>query len=343
MKWYERADEGRPGVVSSRVRLARNWDEYVFPAKLSERDSEEMLHRLEFGLKDISGFDGRRYEYCYLKEVDELQRKALWERRVFNSTIAARKAPAGLYLSEEEDTGILLNGSDHIRLQVVSTGFHLDELWKRVDQLDDYVNERFSYAFDDKYGYLTAFPTNVGTGMRASVILHLPTLCQGKKFSGLVAEMGRFGAIVKGVYGEGDENYGALYEVSNQRTLGLSEKEIIDLVSKVAIQLAAQEQQVRNLSLEKHRLEREDEAYKSYGILKYARRLTRKDAMMLLSQIMLGISTGVLRTESPFQVYRLMLGIQPANLQKRSDRPLGKVEIDRARADYLRAELPVVL
>lgn len=340
LKWFEQVDRERPGIISSRVRLVRNWGQYAFPSRLTPREGMEMIHRLEYGLRDLGSLDGKHYEYTYLEELGELDRKALRERRVFNSTIASRKAPTGIILSDEEDVGIVLNGTDHIRLQMLSTGLHLDELWRQADRMDDFINERFSYAFDEKYGYLTSFPTNVGTGLRASVILHLPSLSMGKKFGGLVTEMGRFGAIVKGVYGEGSENYGALYEVSNQKTLGVSEKEILDLVTRVAVQLAGQEMQVRQMAMEKHGLECADEAYKSYGVLKYARRLSAKDAMTFLSQLMRGLDDGIFKTEEPCQVYRLMLGIQPANLQKLSDRPLGKEELDMARASYLRAELP---
>lgn len=339
-KWFDTVDPDHPGAISSRVRLVRNWDAYAFPSRLAQKESVEMIRRLEAGLKDLGAYDGKHYEYAFLDELSELDRKALRERRVFNSTIASKKTPTGIIISDEEDTNIVLNGTDHIRLQVLAPGLKLESLWRRADRLDDYINERFSYAFDKKYGYLTSFPTNTGTGMRASVVLHLPNLSQGKKFTGLVSEMGRFGASVKGVYGEGNENYGSLFEVSNQKTLGISEKEIVDLVGRVAGQLLSQENQVRSMALQKRRLECEDEAYKSYGVLKYARRLSAKDAMTFLSQMMSGIADGILKTQEPCSVYRLMLGIQPANLQKLSDRPLGKEELDVVRASYLRAELP---
>ncbi len=340
MKWFEYVDQEHPGAISSRVRLVRNWDRYAFPSRLTQKEGLEMVRRLEQGLKDLGSFDGKQYEYAFLDELSELDRKALRERRIFNSTIASGKRPAGVILSQEEDTSIVLNGTDHIRIQLLSPGLNLEALWKQGDKLDDYVNQRFSYAFDKKYGYLTSFPTNMGTGMRASVVLHLPNLSMGKKFTGLVSEMGRFGASVKGVYGEGSENYGALFQVANQKTLGLTEKEIVDLVGRVATQLLNQERQVRAMALKKHRLECQDEAYKSYGVLKYARRLSARDAMTFLSQLMSGINDGLLETKEPCAVYRLMLGIQPANLQKLSDRPLSKEELDVARASYLRSELP---
>ncbi|MFT4104237.1 MAG: ATP--guanido phosphotransferase [Lacrimispora sp.] len=340
LKWFEQTDGGRPGIISSRVRLARNWQEYKFPAKLENKESTEMVRRLEFGLRGIGEGLGRHFDFAMLDDMEDRDKKALRERRILNPAAASIKKPSGIFLSDNEDTGIVLNCDDHIRIQLLGVGLHLEELWERASQIDDYINERFEYAFDDRYGYLTSFPTNVGTGLRASVVVHLPMLSQGKKFQGLIGDMSRFGAAIKGVYGEGEENFGSLYEVSNQKTLGQTEREIIDTVTKAAIQLTNQEFQVRKMFLQSHRLEREDEIYKSYGVLKYARRLTSRDAMIFLSQLMAGISDGLIHTEEEFSVYRLMLGIQPANLQKISDRPLSKEELDGARADFIRKELP---
>ena len=331
MKWFEEVNLTRPAVICSRVRLVRNLDEYAFPSRLDEQQADEMIGRLEEALKGLGSVDGRHYEQARLQELSDLDRRALRERRVFNSTIASGKAPAGVMVSDDEQVGIVLNGTDHIRIQLFAAGLHLDELMNQAGQIDDYLNERFDYAFDEKYGYLTSFPTSVGTGLRASVVLHLPLLSQSKRFNG---------ASVKGMYGEGEENCGSLYEVSNQKTLGMTEKEILDMVSKVALQLTAQEEQMRKLALDKNRVSREDDACRAYGTLKYARKLTMKEALTLLSRLMAGCADGLLRMEEPCSVYRLMLGIQPANLQKLSTRPLGREELEMARAAYVRAELP---
>ncbi len=339
-KWFEQTENRRPNVVNSRIRLVRNWDQYRFPKTLAPMESEELVKRLEFGLRNLKELDGRDYEYAYLEELDELSRRTLRERRILNSSILEKKETVGLIVSRDESVSIVLNGDDHIRMQFLSSSLSLGELWRMADQTDDYVNARFSYAFDEKYGYLTSFPTNTGTGLRASVTLHLPTLSMGKKFQSLIGDMSRFGVSLRGVYGEGSENYGALYEVVNQKTLGSTEQEIIDLVNQAAGQLNSQEQQVREKALKNHRLEREDEAYKSYGVLKYARRLSGKDAMIFLSQMMAGADDNILRFREPCSIYRLMLGIQTANLQKLSHKPLSKEELDVARAAYIRKELP---
>lgn len=340
LKWFEQVEEKNSNIVCSKVRLARNWSEYVFPSKLSKEQSQEMLARLNEGLQDLGDLDERDYESAYLDELSELDRRALNERRVLNTSILAKKEPMSILITPEEDISVVLNGTDHIRIQVLSPGLHLTEALKTAGKVDDYINARFSYAFDEKYGYLTSFPTNVGTGMRATAIVHLPTLSMAKKFPAMLNDMGRFGVCIRGVYGEGRENYGALYEISNQKTMGRTEKEFVDLVNKVAIQLNEQENQIREMSLASHRLEREDEIYKSYGVLKYARRLSMKDAMTFLSQLMSGMCDELLKMEEPCPIFRLMLGIQTANLQKLSDRPLGKGELDVARAAYLRSELP---
>ncbi len=340
LRWFEQQDTGRPGIISSRIRLVRNCQGYQFPSTMNEKESGELVRRLEFGLKDLGKSEGRDYGFFMIGELEELERAALRERRILNSAAVSNTKPAGLLVSGNEDTGIVLNCDDHIRIQLLQRGLHLDELWERANKIDDYINERFAYAFDDRYGYLTSFPTNVGTGLRATVVVHLPMLSQGKKFQGLISDMGRFGASVRGVHGERDENFGSLYEISNQKTLGQTEREIMDTVSKAAIQLTNQELQVRKLSLQRHREEREDEVYKSYGVLKYSRRLTSRDAMIFLSQIMAGLADGLIHTKDVFSVYRLMLGIQPANLQMISDRPLSKEELDGARAEFVRKELP---
>lgn len=340
LKWFEQVDNKKSNVILSRVRLARNWDEYEFPVKLSDDESREMIKRLEFGLKDLGDLDGKEYEYAYLDELSDLDRMALRERRILNKTAVAKKSPTGIIISEDEETSMVLNSDDHIRLQVIAPGLQLYECGEKADKIDDYVNERISYAFDSQYGYLTSYPTNVGTGMKASVIVHLPSLALSRKFSSLLETMGRFGTVIRGVYGQGGENYGDLYEIVNQKTLGLTEKEIMDLVNRVAVQLTGQETQVREKSLENHRLVREDEVYKSYGVLKYARRLSMKDSLTFLSQLMAGIADGLIETKEFCSVYRLMLGVQPANLQKVSDRPLGKEELEVERARYLRSELP---
>lgn len=341
-KWFETPGKEESNVIYSRVRLVRNWKEYPFPVKMTREQSAEMTGKLCEGLKGIGSLDGIKYRFAFLDRMEDLEKAALSERRVINRGAAEKKETSGLILSEDERVSIVLNGDDHIKLQVLESGRNLLTCYRRVDGLDDYIDSRIDYAFDEKYGYLTAFPTNVGTGLRASVVLHLPLLSRRKNFNGLVADMGRFGTSIRGVYGEGGENFGSLYQVSNQKTLGQTEREIVDLVMKAAAELDAQERRLRREAMRQRPLACADEAYKSYGVLKYARRLTRKDAMEFLSQIMAGVTDGILKMKEPCSVYGLMLGIQPANLLMQSERPLNKEELDAARADFLRERLPEI-
>lgn len=334
-KWYEVPETGGSNVIYSRIRLVRNWKEYPFPGKMTGEQNEEMTRRLCEGLAGLG-------TPVYLNRMAELEKTALLERRAINRGISKKKESSALILSEDERVGIVLNGDDHVRIQVLEKGLALASCYEKADKTDDYIGERFEYSFDEKYGYLTPFPTNVGTGLRASAVVHLPMLSKKKNFNGLVADMGRFGTSIRGVYGEGGENFGSLYQVSNQKTLGQTEKEIVDLVTKAAAELDAQERRLREEALKQRPLIRADEAYKSYGVLKYARRLTRKDAMEFLSQIMAGAADGIFTLQKPCSIYGLMLGIQPANLLRQAQKPLSREELDAARADFLRARLPEI-
>lgn len=341
-KWYAVPENTDSSVVYSKVRLVRNWADYPFPGKMTNEQSMELTAKILGGLQVFGKTEQSMYRFAYLHQMSDLEKAAMMERKVLNRSILKKKDAGGLVLSEDERLGITINGEDHVRIQVLEKGLNLTDCYKKANSVDDYIGERLEYAFDEKYGYLTAFPTNVGTGLRASVIVHLPMLSRRKNFNSLVADMGRFGTTIRGVYGEGSENYGSLYRVSNQKTLGQTEKDIIDLVGKAAAELDAQERRLRKEAFRQNPVICADEAYKSYGVLKYARRLSRKDSMEFLSQIMAGISGGILKTKEPCSIFELMLGVQTANLLSRADRPLKKEEVDVARADFLREKLPEI-
>lgn len=339
-KWFENVDNSPSNVIFSRVRLARNWEEYKFPSRLEDKEAKLLVARLRAELNDLTEVEGQNYEYMDFGSLEELDRMALRERRLLNKALVEKATPGGIFFSEDEKSSIVLNGDDHIRIQALSVGLELKDCYEEADRLDDHINTKIPYAFNSKYGYLTSYPTNVGTGMKASVVVHLPSLCLSRRFQDLLEDMSRFGTTVRGVYGRSSENVGDLYEVFNQKTLGVNEQEIIELVSNVAIQLSNQENQVRQRALEKHRLVREDEVYKSYGVLKYARRLAMKDSMTFLSHLMAGLADGLIEPKSFCSIYRLMIGIQPANLQKRSQKPLSKEELEFVRAEFIREQLP---
>ena len=321
-RWFEEVKNENSSIVASRIRLARNWEEYRFPGSLTPEEAREMISRLKKELRGLPDQEGKDCEYLDLERMPDLERRALRERRLINRSMAEKKTPGGLILSDDERISLMLNGDDHIRIQVMEQGLSLKECYEKADCLDNYINERIPYAFNEKYGYLTTYLS--------------------KKFQDLLGDMGRFGAVVRGLHGRPGENGGDLYEVTNQKTLGLSEKEILELVENVAVQLTDQEAQVRKMALEKQRLMIEDEVYKAYGVLRYARRLAVKDAQTFLSHVRAGVSDGLLRFKEPCSLYGLMVKIQNANLQKNSSRPLGKEELEMARAACIRAYLPEI-
>jgi protein arginine kinase len=278
--------------------------------------------------------------YQELWKVDSFHKQALREHRVLNSELEKSKRPMGLLLSEDESESILLCGDDHLRMQFILPGTGLHKAWQYADALDNQVNQIFEYAFSEKYGYLTAFPTNVGTGLRASCVLHLPLLSKVRSFKSLQEEIARIGFTLKGVMGSGNDNYGELYRLSNQKTLGQSEEDVIEGVERIALQLAGQERKVRNDAIKSRRNELEDEIYKSFGVMKYARRLTLKETMLYLSQVRLGVCDGIIELDKPINFYGLMLGVQPGSLKVYAGQDLSKNDILQVRADYLREMLP---
>lgn len=334
-KWFDNTGKPQGIIVASKVRLARNIEGYRFSEKLDESDRADLLQHLKDDLEELD------LNYVDLSSLTSEQKMMLREHRVINSSIAGRKEPMGLFLSEDESVSVLIGGDDHIRMQCLKAGSFLRKELQTMDGLDDEINEKFDYAYHDHYGYLTAFPTNMGTGMRASVVLHLPLISRERDFKQLGEELSRMGIRMKGVFGDVPaDNYGQLYRLSNQRTLGLTEMEILENVERFALQLAEQERRAENDMLKNHKGDIEDEAYKSYGILKYARKLSLKESLIYLSQVRLGMANGILQTREPVCIYSLMIQAQPGSLADWAGRSLGEDEVQVMRARMIQAYLP---
>ena len=341
LKWFDNVGQSyADNYISSRVRLARNIKGYAFPWKLDTFKAAELVGTLSYGLKDVSDAVGRDMQAYALDRLSEQERMAMRERRLFNMQTASKKDSCMLMATDEEDTSLILNGDDHIRIQVLGAGMCLDELWPQAHKIDEYIGSKFEYAYSEKYGYLTTFPTNVGTGMKANAVVHLPMLSRQNSFPQLIEGMSRLGVSVRGVYGKKDDNFGDLYDISNTKTLGLSEQDIIAGVKRVANQLNAKEIQVRDASLKTSKNVRTDEAYKSYGVLHYARKLSLREAMVYLSHLRAAVSDELIAFTESCNIYKLMLGVQPYNLMLGADKPLSDEELDMFRAEYIRRELP---
>lgn len=341
LRWFEENGTNDDVVISSRIRLARNLAAYPFSTRITLEQTDRMLN--EAGRTLLKLPVTRDYRDYILEDLEETQKEALAERNVI-SRYLLKQNKAMFLVSEDEKNSVMLNEEDHIRIQCIEAGMDLETAYKRACKLDDCIGEALDYAYDDNFGYLTTCPSNVGTGMKASCVLHLPALGNSKKIQALISEVGHFGINMKGLYGEDGSGCGHMYQISNQKTMGQSEEEIISNLENIASQIIGQERECRKQVLKNDKGKLEDEIYKSYGILKYSRRLKYKDAMLFLSELKLGLAMGILafQDRTNFIIYQLMIGIQPANLKLISGNKPSDEELEEVRAAFIRENLPMI-
>lgn len=341
LRWFEEAGTNNDVILSSRIRLARNISTYPFSIKITSEQTDRMLAKT--GQIIIKLPETAEYRDYILEDLDETQKEALVERNVI-SRYLMNQEKGMFFVSEDEKNSIMLNEEDHIRIQCIEAGMNLNEAYRRASRLDDCIGEKISYAYDDNFGYLTTCPSNVGTGMKASCMMHLPALGNSKKIQALISEVGHFGINMKGLYGEDGSGCGHIYQISNQKTMGQTESEIISNLDNIAQQIAGQERECRRQIIKSDKIKLEDEIYKSYGILKYSRRLKYKDAMLFLSELKLGLALELLefQEKTDFIVYQLMIGIQPANLKLIAGRNPSEDELEEIRAGFIRENLPLI-
>lgn len=340
LKWYDEKGSESDVVLSSRVRLARNFSNFNFASRISDEDALDMVHSVVGKFEqDHMG----KYRPVFMSSCSESKRNAMKDKRLISSYMVKEDSSA-VMLSADESVAVQLNGEDHVRIQALSGGMNLMGCYKAANDVDDYLDINFDYAYDEKYGYKTSYPTNVGTGLRAGYTLHLPGLVRSRRFSRISAELGRFGIKIKRLYGDEDGGHGCIFQISNQKSLGLTEHEIIKDLNDITGQIINQEREQRRTIYENDRYRSEDISYKSYGMLRYARKLSLKDAMNLLSEVMLGISMGILVPEGEQTVTfnRMIMEIQPSVLTDAAGKALSVDEADVMRAEYVRNNLPEI-
>ena len=335
-KWMEGKGPYASIVISSRVRLARNLTDYPFPPLQDEKIGREVLELVRGTVtsEEVQKRSGKM-DFVSLQNLSPLDRLLLVEKHLISPQLADDEGPeSGMALSEDEAVSIMVNEEDHLRIQVLYPALQLEEAWELASKVDDVLDGSLNYAFDEQYGYLTCCPTNVGTGLRASVMMHLPAMALTNQASRLFMALSKLGFVVRGLYGEGTEAKGSLFQVSNQITLGPSEEEIIGNLTSVSRQIIEQEELAREKMRKESLAHLEDLVFRSYGILTNAYIISSEEAMAHLSNVRLGLDMGLLRDVHLRKLNELLVETRPAFLQK-----LAGKEIDSFNRDFKRAEI----
>ena len=329
MNWYLENGKESDVIVSSRVRLARNIKEFPFKIRMSKVQKEKMLEKIKFITPQI----GYGLKFMYLKDMDDITKMSLVEKNIISPELALAEDDEAILINDEENICIMLNEEDHIRLQVFTSGLDLQNTLNLAVEIDNKLDELLGFSCNEKYGYLTACPTNVGTGLRASVMVHLPALKITGNLSKILHIVNNFGMTIRGMYGEDSQSKGDIFQISNIQTLGMDEKEIILNLENITKKVVEQERLARKY-LAKNGIELEDKVYRSYGILTNARKLNSYECSNLLSNVKLGTDLGIITELDDLTVKKMMLYTKPANLQKF----LGKM-LEANQRDIKRAEI----
>lgn len=323
-------------VITTRVRLARNLKNYPFPCKLSAQGREEVIEKVRDAVKNSNSVLADDFSFIKMSEVDPRRSVSLVEKRLVSPEFISDNTGRALLLSSDESLSIMINEEDHIRLQVITKGLSLEQAYDTADKLDTLLDENLDFAFDEKLGYLTQCPTNLGTGMRASVMLHLPALEKSRAISRIAGNLSKLGLTIRGAHGEGTEPKGALYQLSNQVTLGISEQAAIENLKNITLQLVAQEEQARERLCQS--MDVQDTIARSMGILKYAKLISHDEALKLLSNVRLGAIAGLLDADVE-AIDRLMTDVEPATLSVSAGKSLTPQERDTERAKLIQRVL----
>ncbi|GIO94063.1 protein arginine kinase [Paenibacillus lactis] len=339
-EWMRGNGQDSDIVISTRVRVARNLQQLPFPLLATNQQSGEVLERLISVIKDREPLnDFGELHVIKLSDIDDLDKRVLVEKHLISPNLANESRNGAVILTEDESVSIMINEEDHLRIQCLYPGFQVKEAWERATALDDIFEAHVDYAFDDKRGYLTSCPTNVGTGLRASVMMHLPALVMTQQINRILSAVSQVGLTVRGIYGEGSEAVGNLFQISNQITLGQTEAEIIENLHSVALQIIEHEKNARQRLLNESKLRITDRVMRSYGILSYAAVMDSKEAAQRLSDVRLGVDLGLLEGPASSVMNELNVKTQPGFLQKTFGESMNPSERDMYRAKLIRETL----
>ena len=324
-------------VVSTRIRLARNLVGYPFMSCADDDIRQQLVDSLRKTITNTKV--GHDFQFIDVAALDELDTQLLVERQLISRELAQSEGPRGVIIGNGERVSIMLNEEDHVRMQLLDSGFSLQQCWEQINSLDDELEDQASFAFDESLGYLTACPTNVGTGIRISVMLHLPGLRITGEIQKVHQAAQKINLAVRGLYGEGSQAMGDFYQISNQMTLGCSEQHLLDNLAEVVPNILGYERRVRDLLCRDNRANLDDQISRAMGILTSARTISSTETMRLLSLVRLGINLGMVTDVSIAVANELFLHTQPSHLQKLSGGPLETPERNEARATHIREKL----
>lgn len=338
--WLDASGPHADIVLSTRVRLARNLQGHAFSPRIRDNEREQIFEQVRRAAEQHTALQGGIS--FHLSSLNTLSRRVLHERHLISRELsggAEGDTPArgsGLILGPRDTLGVMVNEEDHLRLQALLSGFRLDDAYAAVDALDEELGDQLPFAYHQEFGYLTSCPTNVGTGLRASVLVHLPALVLTKEIGRVLQGISNIGLTFRGLYGEGSEVVGNFFQISNQTTLAKTEEDLLEHLGKTVNQVIGYEQQARQVLLRDAPSVIEDKIWRAYGLLRYARSLTFEEVMSLLSGVRLGISLNLLRGPRVYTLNKIMIYAQTAHLEQAAGRALTEAESDLHRATYVR-------
>lgn len=332
INWYLQSGKDSDVVTSTRIRIARNIKDNKFKNKMSKEEKEAVIDKIENVLPQI----GYGLKLIRLKDLDNLNLLSLIEKHLISPNFAVNSKETGaILINADENICIMINEEDHIRIQVFASGLELDNSLNLANEIEKVMGNLVNYAFSEKYGYLTENMANVGTGLRASVMVHLPALTATRNIDKVLDVVNSFGMNIRGLYGDGSETQGNVYQISNKQSLGISDKEIINNLKLITRKIIEQERMARKY-LAKKSMELEDRVYRAYGILSNCRKISANEAKKLISDVKLGTDLGIIKEMNDLKVNKLDLYTKSASLQLFLGQTLNENEREIARAETIK-------
>ena len=329
--WFREISKDSDVVISTRLRFARNVDGYKFPNVMKKEEKQTLLNKIN------SSIDKKKYDFLKIADIDDTTLGSLVEEHLISKELL-NLTDSAIIMNKDSSIVAMVNEEDHLRIQAFGSGFDIDKCYNNLCEFTDSLESNIKFAINDKYGYITACPSNVGAAMRVSVMLHLPALAKLGLLSKIIDEATSMGLSVRGIYGENTSGYGHIYQISNRQTLGLSDRDIINKTKAIVTAIISQERKARNV-LKENSIHLSDEIYRALGVLKNARIMSDDEAFKLLSKVRLGVSMEIVDGVSLEKIQSLMINTKENTLKTVLKENLSREEEDIKRAEYIREEL----